>query len=92
MEIESLKKTPLYDKHIELGAKMVPFAGWAMPVSYTPGALKEHTAVRTDVSNDCGRNTRRSRRCHPIPLASLIGRFSLTNWLQRITPSSRITP
>ena len=39
------KKTPLYDKHLELGAKMVPFAGYLMPLQYT-GIIAEHMAVR----------------------------------------------
>ncbi len=40
------QKTPLYDTHIQLGARMVPFAGWAMPVQYI-GVMAEHIAVRT---------------------------------------------
>jgi aminomethyltransferase len=39
-------RTPLFEKHLELGAKMVPFAGWDMPVSYE-GIREEHSAVRT---------------------------------------------
>ncbi|HEX5763474.1 MAG TPA: glycine cleavage system aminomethyltransferase GcvT [Solirubrobacterales bacterium] len=39
-------KTPLYEKHVELGAKLVPFAGWEMAVSYE-GIREEHAAVRT---------------------------------------------
>ncbi|ABB13918.1 glycine cleavage system aminomethyltransferase GcvT [Carboxydothermus hydrogenoformans] len=46
--MENLKRTPLYEEHIKLGAKMVPFGGWEMPVQYT-GILEEHMAVRTDV-------------------------------------------
>jgi aminomethyltransferase len=42
-----LKRTPLYDKHLALGAKMVPFAGWEMPVQYPAGIIAEHTAVRS---------------------------------------------
>ncbi len=42
----SLKRTPLYEKHLELGAKVVPFAGWEMPVTYE-GIREEHMAVRT---------------------------------------------
>ena len=42
------KKTPLYDCHVELGAKMVPFAGYMMPVQYTD-IIEEHMAVRTKV-------------------------------------------
>jgi len=45
----ALKRTPLYQKHIDLGAKMVPFAGWEMPVYYPAGIIAEHTAVRTSV-------------------------------------------
>lgn len=41
-----LKQTSLYDQHLKLGAKMVPFAGWEMPVSYPAGILAEHNAVR----------------------------------------------
>ncbi len=42
----ALRRTPLYERHEELGAKIVPFAGWEMPVSYE-GILEEHAAVRT---------------------------------------------
>ncbi len=41
-----LKRTPLYDLHVELGAKMVPFAGYDMPVQYPLGVLKEHQHTR----------------------------------------------
>jgi len=40
-----LKRTPLYDAHRAAGAKLVPFAGWEMPVQYA-GVLEEHRAVR----------------------------------------------
>lgn len=42
-----MKKTPLYEEHKKLGAKIVPFAGWEMPVQYT-GVLEEHHAVRNE--------------------------------------------
>jgi aminomethyltransferase len=42
-----LRKTPLHALHVELGAKMVPFAGYDMPVQYPTGILKEHTHTRT---------------------------------------------
>jgi aminomethyltransferase len=42
------KKTPLYDEHARLGAKIVPFAGWLMPVQYT-SIVEEHHAVRNAV-------------------------------------------
>ena len=41
-----LKRTPLYDLHVSLGAKMVPFAGYEMPVQYPMGVLKEHLWTR----------------------------------------------
>ncbi len=42
------KRTALYDEHLKLGAKMVPFAGWEMPVQYT-GIVDEHQAVRSNI-------------------------------------------
>lgn len=42
----SLKRTPLYDLHVSLGGKMVPFAGYDMPVQYPAGVLKEHLHTR----------------------------------------------
>jgi aminomethyltransferase len=44
---ETLLRTPLHDRHVALGARMVPFAGWEMPVQYQ-GVIEEHRAVRTD--------------------------------------------
>jgi aminomethyltransferase len=41
-----LARTPLFDLHVELGAKMVPFAGYEMPVQYPLGILKEHLWTR----------------------------------------------
>jgi len=40
------QKTPLYDTHVDLGATMVPFAGFIMPVQYPKGILFEHRSVR----------------------------------------------
>jgi aminomethyltransferase len=45
---QNLKRTPLEDEHVALGAKMGPFAGWRMPIEYE-GALAEHRSVRTNV-------------------------------------------
>ena len=45
---DALKRTPLYDTHVALGAKIVPFAGWEMPVQYPAGIIAEHRAVRSD--------------------------------------------
>jgi aminomethyltransferase len=43
----TLKRTPLFERHVDLGARMVPFAGWEMPVQYE-GVIPEHRAVRSD--------------------------------------------
>ncbi len=48
MTDEKLLRTPLHDEHVALGARMVPFAGWEMPVQYA-GILEEHRAVRSSV-------------------------------------------
>jgi aminomethyltransferase len=45
--MQTLQRTPLHDRHVAFGARMVPFAGWEMPVQYE-GVIPEHRAVRTD--------------------------------------------
>ena len=45
--MQTLQRTPLYERHRALGARMVPFAGWEMPVHYA-GVIPEHRAVRSD--------------------------------------------
>jgi len=47
--MQTLLRTPLYDRHVAAGARLVPFAGWEMPVQYE-GVIPEHLAVR----RDCG--------------------------------------
>jgi aminomethyltransferase len=47
--VQTLHRTPLYERHTALGARLVPFAGWEMPVQYE-GVIPEHRAVR----EDCG--------------------------------------
>ena len=42
----ALRRTRLYDRHVAAGARIVPFAGWEMPVQYQ-GIIPEHQAVRT---------------------------------------------
>ncbi|MEZ5386081.1 MAG: hypothetical protein R3F13_11265 [Prosthecobacter sp.] len=44
----NLRRTPLHEVHLELGGRMVPFAGWEMPVQYS-GIVEEHKAVRQTV-------------------------------------------
>ena len=46
MSADALQRTPLHDLHLELGAKMVPFAGYSMPVSYPSGIIAEHRQCR----------------------------------------------
>jgi aminomethyltransferase len=43
----TLKRTPLFESHVQAGAKLVPFGGWEMPVQYGDGIRAEHVAVRT---------------------------------------------
>jgi glycine cleavage system T protein (aminomethyltransferase) len=45
--VQTLLQTPLHERHVSAGARMVPFAGWEMPVQYA-GVIQEHRAVRTD--------------------------------------------
>ena len=48
-EPDGLRKSPLHDRHVALGAKLAPFGGWQMPLEYGGGVLKEHAAVRERV-------------------------------------------
>src|ERR671937_1382316 len=45
--MQTLLRTPLFERHVALGARLVPFAGWEMPVQYE-GVIPEHRAVRSD--------------------------------------------
>ncbi len=45
--MQTLRRTPLYERHVAAGARLVPFAGWEMPVQYE-GVIAEHKAVRND--------------------------------------------
>ena len=44
---DTLRRTPLHDRHERAGARLVPFAGWEMPVQYADGIRAEHLSVRT---------------------------------------------
>ena len=46
---DTMLRTPLYDAHVALGARVVAFGGWEMPVQYSNGVLAEHAAVRRQV-------------------------------------------
>ena len=47
--MSDLKRTPLYESHLACGGKIVPFAGWEMPVQYPAGLVQEHECVRENV-------------------------------------------
>jgi aminomethyltransferase len=80
---ETLLHTPLHDRHVELGARMVPFAGWEMPVQYA-GVIAEHLAVRRDAGvfdvSHMGEFEVEGPRAHEL----LQG--ALSNDLDRISP------
>jgi aminomethyltransferase len=78
-----LKRTPLYETHVRAGARMVPFAGWEMPVQYE-GIRQEHVAVRTkaglfDVSHMGEIETRG-------PEAAAFLQHLLTNDIDKVAP------
>src|SRR5262245_50966665 len=50
MSAANLRHTPLHDLHVELGAKMVEFAGYAMPVDFAEGILAEHRHCRASAA------------------------------------------
>src|SRR3954469_539242 len=80
---QTLLRTPLHDRHVALGARMVPFAGWEMPVQYS-GVIPEHRAVRSDAGvfdvSHMGELEVEGPRAHEL-LQSL-----LSNDLDRIEP------
>ena len=81
----ALRRSPLHDRHVALGAKMADFGGWAMPIEYPGGGVvKEHTAVREavglfDVSH-LGKAVVRG------PGAAAYVNATLTNDLDRVGP------
>ena len=81
--MQTLRRTPLYERHAALGARLVPFAGWEMPVQYR-SIVEEHRAVRTtagvfDVSH-MGQLELEGERTHEYLQARL------SNDLERIRP------
>jgi aminomethyltransferase len=81
--VQTLRRTPLYERQAALGAKLVPFAGWELPVEYT-SIVEEHRAVREhagvfDVSH-MGQLELRGEQAHELLQARL------TNDLDRIEP------
>ncbi len=82
---QPLRRSPLHDRHVDLGAKLADFGGWQMPIEYPGGGvLKEHTAVRTSVGlfdvSHLGKAAVRG------PGAAEFVNATLTNDLRRISP------
>ena len=79
----TLKRTPLYEEHLRLGARLVPFAGWEMPVQYQ-SILQEHRAVRGSVGAFDVSHMGEFESAGPGAL----------EFLQRLTPNdvARLTP
>ena len=81
--MQTLLRTPLHDRHAALGARMIPFVGWEMPVQYA-GVIPEHRAVRSDCGvfdvSHMGELEVEGPRAHEL-LQSL-----LSNDLDRIAP------
>ena len=82
---DGLKKTPLYDLHVEQGARMVPFAGYDMPVQYPSGILAEHRQTREsaglfDVSH-----------MGQVRLSASGGREAAASALEKLVPAAMTT-
>jgi aminomethyltransferase len=81
--MDSLLRSPLHDRHVALSAKLAPFGGWEMPLSYA-GTVEEHTAVRTGVGvfdvSHLGKGRVSGRRARGFVNSTL------TNDLGRIEP------
>lgn len=81
--MSELKRTGLYDRHVALGARIIPFAGWEMPVQYA-GILAEHRAVRGQAGLfDLG-HMGQLRVDGPDALAFL--QYTTTNDISRLAP------
>ena len=80
---DTLLHTPLHRRHVELGARMVPFAGWEMPVQYE-GVIAEHRAVRADAGvfdvSHMGELEVEGPRAHDLLQSTL------SNDLERVAP------
>ena len=79
---ETLKRTPLYDRHVAAGARLVPFAGWEMPVQYA-GIREEHLAVR-EQRGDLRRLATWARSRRPGPDAEAFLQRILSNDVTKI--------
>ena len=79
----------LYDAHVELGAKIVPFGGWEMPLQYATGTVAEHLACRNDaVVFDVSHLG--TVRCDGPEMFDAL-QSTLTNDLNKVDPGGRST-
>ncbi|MCY4456737.1 MAG: glycine cleavage system aminomethyltransferase GcvT [Acidimicrobiaceae bacterium] len=78
------RRSPLHDAHLALGAKMVPFGGWEMPLAYAQGTLAEHLACRNDSAVFDVSHLGTVRVSGPKAFAAL--QWAFTNDLSRIRP------
>ena len=74
----------MHDRHEALGAKFAEFGGWAMPLEYPAGVVKEHTAVREASGSSTSATS--ARRSSSGPGAAAYVNATLTNDLGRIKP------
>jgi aminomethyltransferase len=79
-----MRRSPLHDTHVALGAKMVPFGGWEMPLAYGEGTVAEHRACRGDAVAFDVSHLGTVRVQGPDALALL--QRTLTNDLERVAP------
>ena len=79
-----MRRSPLHDRHVALGAKLAGFGGWEMPLEYPGGVLGEHAAVREAVGVFDVSHLGKVRLTGP-GAADFVNR-TLTNDLRRITP------
>ena len=84
---QTLKRTPLYDLHLSLGAKMVAFAGYEMPVQYPMGVLKEHLHTRESAGLfDVSHMGQAYLRTLEAPLGSPEAHASIAAAIERLVP------
>jgi glycine cleavage system aminomethyltransferase T len=86
----ALKTTPLTETHVALGARMVPFAGYSMPVQYSEGVLKEHLWTREHAGLFDVSHMGQARLRGVAPLAAFERSFRATS--SASSPAGRSTP
>lgn len=84
VELGATKRSPLHRAHVALGAKLVPFGGWEMPISYVEGTIAEHRFCRTDAVMFDVSHLGTVRAQGPAAFDALQRAF--TNDLRRIAP------